>query len=252
MFGIGFVVARDNALGVARAWQRRLGFFRHPAVKRAPLDALDAVYLPAYLYGAVAHARYLAEIGEDYTEGTGKNRKQRTEYRPLSGVHASYVRDVVVTASRAIPNQELAGVEPFDLTSMQRYSPALVAGWAAEEPSLSPDESLALARGEALTHVAGALPGFMPGDRHRALSHETSLDAERLELALLPLWVLPIRLAPDAPMVRLLVNGQTGKVFARVPISALRVLIAIGVVIALGVGFYWAGVEMGWFEGVGG
>jgi hypothetical protein len=250
MFGIGFAVPRERALELARTWQKRLGFFRHPGVKRARLEAIDAVYLPAYLYGAVASARYRAEIGEDYHEGTGKNRKRRTEYTSLSGAHASYVRDVVVTASRAIDNSELAAVEPFDLRVLQRFSPALVAGWPAETPSRSPDECLALARDEALAQVAAALTRFMPGDRHKNLSHDTRLDAERLELCLLPLWVLPVHPGPSEPLVRLLVNGQTGKAFAKVPISVLRTVIVIMTIVGLGIGVYWAGVEIGWFEGI--
>lgn len=251
MFAIGFTVTKENALVHARRWQKSLGFFRHPGVKRARLDAVDAVYLPAYLYGAVAYARYRVEIGEDYTTGSGKNQRRATEYIALDGMQASYVRDVMVTASRAIDNRELAAVEPFDLTLMQRYSPALVAGWPAEEPSLGQEECLAVARAQAVAQTAASLLAFLPGDRHRELRHETSLDAERLELVLLPLWVLPIHPAPGAPMVRLSINGQTGKAFARVPISPLRVLVVIVALIAVAVGVYWAGVELGWFEGIG-
>jgi hypothetical protein len=252
LFAIGFAVSQDAALELARKWQRRLGLFRHPGVKRARLEAIHAVYLPAYLYGAIANARYHAEIGEDYHEGTGKNRRRRTEYMSLSGAHASYVRDVVVTASRAIDNRELARVEPFDLTTLQRFSPALVSGWPAETPSHTPDECLALARGEALSQITAALTQFMPGDRHRNLSHETQLDAERLELCLLPLWVLPVHPGPGQPLVRLLINGQSGKAFAHVPLSALRIAICVGALVLLGGVFvYWFGVAIGVFEGIG-
>ena len=40
------------------AWQKSLGFFRHPCVRKAKLEAFRGVYLPAVLYCAVARTRY--------------------------------------------------------------------------------------------------------------------------------------------------------------------------------------------------
>lgn len=235
-FALGFVVTRDRARDHARDWARSLGFFKPSALRNAALDDLRGVYLPAYLYSAAARSRWSAQIGENYTEietytvtnarGERETRTRtvtRTEYWTLRGNHVTFVSDVLVTASKAMPNDELEHIEPFDLRLLRRYEPALVSGWIAEDPSLTPAQCFELARDEAVTRVGAALADFMPGDSYQGLRYETSFEQESIDLALVPVWVLAVRYAPDKPPLRVSVNGQTGRVFGHAPTDWGRV-----------------------------
>jgi len=239
-FTMGFVFEAPRASELVRRWARAQGFFREPGVRLAKVEDLRGVYLPAYLYSAVARSRYSALIGEDYTEtetytttdAQGKTETRtrtvtRTEHRPLQGEHAAYVADVLVTASRALGNAELEAVEPFDLRAIRRYDPALVVGWIAEDPSMTAAECYELARREAVEKVGASLHGFMPGDSHRDLVHQTWLEQESLDLVLVPVWVLALRYREDRGLLRVLVNGQTGRVAGAVPWSRLRIALAV-------------------------
>jgi DNA-directed RNA polymerase subunit RPC12/RpoP len=182
-FTLPFTHGTNQAYAAVRAWLGSRGFFRDPRLRNAPIDEMRGVYVPAYLYAAVARADYQAEIGENYTETqtytTVENGKTvtrtrtvtKTEWRSLRGRYAGYVMDVIVTASRGLHNVELEHIEPFDLKLLRRYDPAFFAGWIAEEPTLSLAECYDLARREALGKVAHALAAFMPGDTHRELRH---------------------------------------------------------------------------------
>lgn len=245
IFAIGFVLPQQRALEVARRWIRR-PFFAPSAFRRAVPSEIRGLYLPAYLYSAAAFSEWAAQIGEHYTvtetytttdaQGhtvTATRTRTETEWRPLSGKHAVYVSDRVVTASRGIGNDELEAIEPFDLRALRRYSPEIISGWPAEEPSLSDAKCVELARGEAVAQVGAELGPFMPGDTQRQLRYRTGVEREDLSLTLLPIWVLPVRYAPDKPLVRLLVNGQTGKLYGKAPLSKLKVALAVVVVVAL-------------------
>lgn len=244
-FVVGFVVTPERALELARAWLKR-PLFAPGAFRRAAPHEITGLYAPAYLYSASAHASYAASIGEDYTvtetytttdsQGrtvTRTRSRVETEWRELRGELALYVNDCVVTASRGIPNHELEGIEPYDLRALRRYRADVVSGWAAEEPSLTGGECVALARQEAGAAVGARLERFLPGDSHRDVTWRTGMAHEDLALTLLPIWVLPVRYAPDKPLVRLLVNGQTGKIYGKAPVSVLRVIVAV--LLALGV-----------------
>ena len=54
---------------------------------------------------------------------------------------------------------------------------------------------------------------------------------------MLPVWVLAIRYAKDKPLVRLVINGQTGKLWGRSPLSwpkiVASILFAIAVIVAI-------------------
>ena len=248
-FALGFALTHQAAGERVKQWLRT----RHPwsdsRLKRASVQDVRGVYVPAYLYSALALSEYSASIGEDYTETetyrTTENGKTvtktrtvtKTEWRPLRGEHTEYVPDVLVTASRGLSNEELEELEPFDLRALARYEPALVAGWVAEEPSLSREECLRLAREETLARVKQRLEAFMPGDSHQNLQHQTRVEEESLEVCLVPVWVLAARYAPDKPPLRVVVNGQSGEVHGEVPVSLVKVLLTVGVLV-LGVVLY--------------
>lgn len=255
-FALGFTVPPERALEVARRWVRR-PLFAPQAFRKAKVDDIRGVYVPTYLYSAVARSGYSASIGENYTvtetytttDSKGRTvtrtrTKTKTEWRSLSGHHAVYVSDHVVTASRGLPNEELEAIEPFDLRALRRYGPKLVSGWIAEEPSYAPAECIQLARREAMAGIGRELHGFMPGDKHRNLQYSTEFDGEDLELTLLPVWVLPVRYDEEKPVVRLLVNGQTGKIFGKAPTSWLKVTLAVLLAIAVFAGAFIAFREL--------
>jgi hypothetical protein len=143
------------------------------------------------------------------------------------------VHERVVTASRGIPNAELEAIEPFDLRALHRYTPKVISGWLAEEPSLRQADCAELARREAVESVSQMLGPFMPGDRHRDLQFQVRLEQEHLALALLPVWVLAVRYREDKPPVRLLVNGQTGQIHGKAPVSALKITALVLLVLSL-------------------
>lgn len=244
-FALGFVVVPEKALAIAQKWVRR-PLFAPRAFLKAKVSEIRGIYLPAYLYTAAVRSSYSASIGENYqetqtyttTDSKGRTVTRtrtvtKTEWRSLTGYHAVYVADFVVTASRGLPNEELEAIEPFDLRALKRYTPKIVSGWVAEEPSIGAHECFQMARQEAQAGVAKMLSTFMPGDTHRNLQFQSSFDQEDLELTLLPVWVLPVRYRDDKPPVRLLVNGQTGKIHGKAPKSWVKITLFVLTILAL-------------------
>ncbi len=233
VYALGFVIGRDRARELCLAWIKSRGLFTPKSFKTAPPERGRGLYSPAYLFCAVAHSEYTCQIGENYTETytttDSKGRvvvrtRTRTEHRSLAGRSASYVRDVLVTASAGISNKLLEQVEPFDLRALLRYTPALLSGWIAEEASVAREECRALARTESLEKIGQRLSRMMPGDSHSDLRYSTRLEDEVTDLLLLPIWVFAVKHETDAEPVQILVNGQTGEVAGFVPRSWTRIL----------------------------
>ncbi|HTR49989.1 MAG TPA: hypothetical protein VMJ10_04720, partial [Kofleriaceae bacterium] len=227
-------------------WLGSRSWFADSAIRRATVEDLRGVYVPAYLYSAVAHTSYTAQIGEHYTEtetytttdSSGNPRTEtrtvtRTEHRPLAGTHVGYVTDVVVSASVGLANDELQRIEPFDLRQMRRFQPALVAGWIAEEFSRPLDECQRASHTEALDLLGAKLREFMPGDNYSDLAWRTNVAWESMEPILVPAWVLALRYRPSKPALRVVINGQTGKIAGRAPLSWWKIALAIAVLGAI-------------------
>ena len=248
-FVVGFVVDQESAAAAVRDWIRSRGLFARSDFKNAAAECTRGVYLPAYLYGAIADTQYSAEIGENYTETetyttTDKDGKTvtrtrtvtKTEWRSLRGMHSCYVLDVIVSASKGVSNDALEAVEPFDLRALRRYEPSFISGWLAEDPSQSQEVCFGLAHDESVDQVGRQLPDFMPGDRHTDLKYSVRLRDEVIDFVLLPVWSFAVRYHEEKPPVQLLVNGQTGRVGGRVPISVIKVTTAVlaGVAVVAG------------------
>jgi hypothetical protein len=255
-----FVLTFTGDAAVARrALDRWLGsrnLFADSALRSAKVEDLRGVYVPAYLYSAVANTAYTAQIGENYTEtetytvtdSEGKTRTEsrtvtRTEYRPLAGQHVGYVTDVVVSASAGLTNDELERVEPYDLKQLRRFTPSLVSGWLTEEYARAPDECERSSRGEAVERIGLALRRFMPGDSFSDLTWKTAVSWESLDPILVPVWVFAVRYRKDKQPLRIIINGQTSKIAGRVPLSAWKITIAVLVLCAViaGVILLWMG-----------
>lgn len=244
-----FVVTFVGDAEVARrAFDRWLGgrsMFADSALRNAKVEDLKGIYVPSYLYSAVASTEYTAQIGENYTEtqtytttvnGKSVTRTRtvtRTEYRPLAGRHVSYVNDVLVSASAGLANVELERVEPFDFRQMRHFTPALISGWIAEEFGRSLGECETTSRDEAVEVVGGKLKRFMPGDSFRDLAWKTTVSWESLDPILVPVWVFAVRYRDDKDPLRVVINGQTGKVSGKVPMAIWKILLAIGLALAV-------------------
>jgi DNA-directed RNA polymerase subunit RPC12/RpoP len=249
-FVVGFVVDHERAASAVRDWINSSSIFARSDFKQAAPELTRGVYLPAYLYGAVADSNYSARIGENYTEietytttdskGNTVTRTRtvtKTEYRSLSGQHSTYIVDVVVTASAGVTNDALEAIEPFDLRALRRYDPSFISGWLAEDPSRSKDDCFQLSHDESVEKVGHMLHDFMPGESHRDLQFESHLSQEVIDLVLLPVWSFAVRYAENQPPVQILVNGQTGRVGGKVPISAIKVTVAVLLGVAVVGGF---------------
>jgi len=240
----GFVVAFTGDAATARrqldAWLGSRSWFADPRIKRARVEQLRGIYVPAYLYSAVADTDYTASIGEHYTQTETRETKDadghtqtetrsvtRTEYRPLAGHHVGYVTDVLVSASAGLAQAELRAVEPYDLRLLRRYTPAVVTGWITEEFSRDPDDGRRISRAGAIDEVGLRLRRFMPGDSHSDLTWRTSVRWESLEPILVPIWVLAVRYRDDRSALRVVINGQTGAIAGKVPLTAWKVALAI-------------------------
>lgn len=234
--------AGDAAWARARLdrWIGRRMIVADPALAKARIEDLRGVYLPAFLYSAVARTDYTASIGEHYketetytkthddgTKTTETRQVTRTEYRPLAGEHLGYITDVVCSASTGLDHPTFARLEPFDLRQLRRYSPALVSGFIQEEFSREAEECVRVVRDTAIDGVGDELRAFMPGDSHADLHWSTRVEWESLEPVLVPVWVFAVRYRGDRPPLRVVVNGQTGAISGKVPLAWWKILLLV-------------------------
>jgi hypothetical protein len=213
---------------------------------------LRGVLVPFWVYEGVVRSEYRAKIGlhwyrsETYTDAEGKQQTRRvreTEWRRLRGTAARQIEDHVVSASLGLPEPEANALAPFDLGWVTSYDPRLLSGFEAELPTVAELDADQTALAELREAEAERIRlELLPGDVNRLdrISSEVELASRRL--VLLPVWI-SVQRHGDA-VLRLLVNGQTGRVIGRVPVSKAKIaalVLLVALVIAAFVLFAWLG-----------
>jgi hypothetical protein len=214
------------------------------SARRGTLDArlVEGVLVPFYAYDATCRSRYETRVGiywyetKTVTGPDGKREQEverHTEWFPLKGTAVSQLRDHLVSASVGLQATEVAALGPFDLGRARPFDARLLAGWPAELPSRSRDQTDRDAaeqlRARELRRVSHEQ---LPGDTHRDTRVSCQVELCEAELVLLPVWVAALRYGGSTH--RLLVNGQTGRCHGTAPVSRwkLGVAIALAVIVA--------------------
>jgi hypothetical protein len=226
---------------------------------------LRGMLVPFWVYEGVVRSEYRAKIGlhwhrtEKYKDQKGERRTRQvreTEWFRLRGSAARQVEDHVVSASVGLPEHEAVSLAPFDLGWVTSYDPRLLSGFEAELPTIEDSEAERTAVDELrAAEAARILRELLPGDVNHVDAIESRIEVASRRLVLLPVWVATHR--HGDVVLRLLVNGQTGKVIGRVPVSKAKVaalvlalLFLAGLIAAL---VWWSsGTSWTWISWMGG
>lgn len=247
---VPFAVDAEAARARFGAWLGSLWFRPSNLKQLAQVREITGVYVPYWAFDAAVHSDWSALAGyyyyvtESYTARDEKGRSVRRQrsvrkvrWRPASGSRDDVYDDVLVCASKGLPADLTAKLEPFDTQRLVPYAPSYLAGWKAEEYSvdLNAGWERAVARIEASQR--DRCSGDVPGDTQTALRVSHRFAEERFKHLLLPIWIATYRYG-DQPY-RFLVNGQTGEVTGHAPLSVIKVvLFGIAALAVLLVVFY--------------
>ncbi|MFQ6012972.1 MAG: primosomal protein N' (replication factor Y) - superfamily II helicase [Thermoplasmata archaeon] len=219
------------------AWWRRL-ISPGSLKKTAVITKLTGVYTPFYTFDAQAESDWSGWRGDYYyvTVGSGKNarRERRTRWTYGSDHHSRFYDDILVYASRGLPEETLRKAMPYHLSRMVPYKTEFLAGFAAEEYTSDPESLWGSARDTMKSEEWRACRRELGGDTYRNLQVHTVLQDPTWKHILLPLYVASY--VHGDRHYHFLVNGQTGEVKGSAPISWAKVGGIVGIAIAAAVG----------------
>jgi len=242
-----------NAEERFRKWLSGEGFWGRLWVKlfrpgaltsRASVAELHGIYVPFWTYDTHSQSNWTAQAGyyyyvtESYRDSQGKTqtrqvRKIRWVWK--SGNRRDHFDDWLVCASRQYYSGELQRlmkeIEPFPTKAMVPFDSKYLAGFRAERYSIDLKAGWDVALGGIRSELFTRCGRDVPGDTHRYLEVRSSFWGQSFKHVLLPVFVLSYRF--ENKPFNVLVNGSTGEVRGKSPISKIKVAIFIAVIVAL-------------------
>jgi len=230
-----FEIPMDKAGGLFSKWLKSKIFTPSAAKKQAKPDAFKGVYLPYWTFDSMTTSSFTGQAGYDRQVKRGDNYVTETTWRHVSGVYQEFIDDQLVVASKRHADSGVKKAEPFDFSRMVPYRPELVAGFIAERYSVGLQEGWTNAqemiRNRLRSNIEGYIRQHWNANRAGSVQFSTQFDKITYKYLLIPVWISSF--IYKGKNYQFVVNGQTGKVGGKVPVSPLRVTIAILIAIAI-------------------
>jgi DNA-directed RNA polymerase subunit RPC12/RpoP len=244
---VPFVLTEPEARKAMIGWMGSLWFAPGTLLEYARKGrALNGVYVPFWTFDADTASRYTGERGEYYYETrsvqirvngrmeTRQEQVRRTRWYSTSGRVSRDFDDMLVMASRSLPERLGNELTPWDLGALTPYSPEFLAGFQAEGYTVTLADGHAEARGRMADVIQSDVRQDIGGDEQRVHSVDTDWSDESFKHILLPVWMAAYKY--NGKSYRFLVNGQTGEVQGERPWSIWKIasLVIIVAVLILG------------------
>ncbi|MDO4479359.1 MAG: hypothetical protein Q4B73_10080 [Lachnospiraceae bacterium] len=191
------------------------------------IKKIKGMYIPFWLYSFKGHGAL---------DITGRNLRvwrsgkyeytETTTYEVSEGVEASFEK-IPVDALKGMDNDMMDSIEPFDMTQLQRFNPAYLAGFYTQrwDDGALENENRAKSRAKAsLTQEAIGRAGHFDSTSIRSESYKWTDD--KTESAMMPVWMMYTEYKGKNYIFGM--NGQTGKLMGKIPKSLGR-LFGIGI-----------------------
>jgi hypothetical protein len=242
---LAFKVSENQVRDSIRAWYRSRWFAPNRLKAAALTDTVRGVYLPYWTFDAQGHADWTAESGyhyyvtESYQDSNGHTQTrqvQHTRWEPSAGAVDHFFDDELVCASVGVNEQLLRQIEPFPTKELIAYNPGYLAGWVVEQYQIDLIAAAQRSRERMDAQLRNQCAAAVPGDTYRNLQVSPSYANQTFKHILVPVWLLTFNYGSRS--FQATVNGYTGQIAGKYPVSWVKIFLLILVVLALaGLGY---------------
>ncbi|MCC6425203.1 MAG: hypothetical protein IT435_00145 [Phycisphaerales bacterium] len=233
-----FAIDRRGAADRVRAWIKSLWFAPTRIKRFADIEGvIKGIYYPAWTYDCGTVTNYTGFRGDYYyvtvsytAYENGKavqrtRRERRTRWTPASGVVDNEFDDLLVLASRSLPDAYSRKLEPWDLKALSSYADDYLSGFMAESYQIDLPQGFNIAKGIMAPIIDSTICSDIGGDEQRISSKRVKYHDITFKHILLPIWIGAYRFREK--LFRVLVNARTGEVQGERPYSWIKITLAI-------------------------
>ena len=225
-----FTITKETAVENFKKWLKKQLFAPRKAKKTASPKAFKGAYLPYWTFDTNTSSEFTARAGYDSTERDRDGKTTTTTtWRRVNGEYYEFIDDETVMASKRHEESGVKKCEPFQLSKVIPYNPKVLAGFVAERYSIGLEDGWNIAQKQIHDKLDRNIRDYVKHhwscDRVDRLKFNTHFADITYKYILVPVWISSFQYKDK--IYQFAVNGQTGKVGGKTPISVFRVIIAI-------------------------
>jgi len=242
---IPFKISRQKAENAFLKWAGGGKWTPFGFVSKENVKKLTGLYVPFWLFNIKAHID---------VEGTAEDvsysgDKQITSHYEIKRVGDVEWKNIPLDGETRIDDKLMEAIEPFNFANMIPYDYDYIPGFYADRYD---QDAQALAKRATDRGIAGMDQVIKKSigkkyDRHRITKNRSTITSMAANYALLPVWFMSYKYHNQ--MYYFAMNGQTGEVAGKVPVSKVKktafffIVLAIAAVIArFALGIFMRGI----------
>jgi hypothetical protein len=231
---VPFEISQQKASELFKNWLKGKFFAPGAAKKSCEAKSFNGVYLPFWTYDSQTTSPYNVRLGYRHERTNSKGETETYyEYKEFSGIYEKFVDDEVVYASKRTDNPYINSVKQFDFSKLRSYSPEFIAGFMAERYTLGLDDGWQVAKDQIRTTLRSEIGSLEKKKQHadtvEKVNFNTDFAKVTFKYVLAPIWISNYTF--NGQVYNFVVNGQTGKVAGKAPVSIPKVIATILLII---------------------
>lgn len=239
-----FMITIQGAIERAKKWAKSKLFAPRKFKNNLKEENVRGIYQPSFTFDSQTYSFYTARIGKRHTRvvGSGKNRRTETYivWRTVSGDYSEFFNDVLINADTGFSQTILNKISPFQESTIKEYSSEYLTGFVAKRSDREIGNCWEDAKGVIDVMLKRHILSQYDHDVVDYFNISTTHENVTYKYVLLPIYLLNFRFRKKLYTIH--VNGNSGVVHGKTPVSIpkvlLTVLLALAVICGIGYLFY--------------
>ncbi|MBB6447427.1 TFIIB-type zinc ribbon-containing protein [Bacillus benzoevorans] len=220
---IPFTISKEEAIKAFKKWCRKglltpKGFMNADRIK-----SITGMYVPFWLFDLNSKVQVNAECTKVRTYTSGEYIYTETKYyEAFRDIDLNYVK-IPVDASEKMNDELMDKLEPYPYEQLKDFKTPYLAGYMAEKYNYTGDDLLPRAKEKISEYIESYISSTLSG-YHSVHYHHKNIDTRNVknDYVLLPVWMVSYDYNQSEHIFAM--NGQTGKVVGKPPISTGKVI----------------------------
>jgi hypothetical protein len=238
---IPYKVTKESAVELFSKWIRSKLFAPGECRKKAKAENVNSVFSPTWSFTASTRSSYNGTLGKNYTvtytdsQGRTQTRTEIRWFRVSGQISADYT-DVFIPSGKLIPDKMAKKLEPYPVKEAVNYKQEYLAGKAAEHYSRDINTCFNEFGKYVYSDLCQRIRRKYHADHVGKMDINTTYNSKYFNYLLLPNHIA--NFTYKKKLYNFYVNGATGKVVGKYPLSPVKIGFTIAAIAAAIVGLY--------------
>lgn len=217
-----FKLGKKEVQEKIRARYAKSAFIPADFLSDAKLSEIEGMYIPFFLYDFDCHYDIKATGSKIRTWRSGNYEYTETSLYQVERDATIDFEKLPVDASIAMPDEAMDLIEPYDYKALEDFQTKYMSGFFAEKYNMDATELGPRAKDKAKADAKAIMNKTITG--YSTITNRTdnvTMDEKKADYALLPVWCYYYKYKGKDYLFKM--NGQTGKIVGKPPVSWARV-----------------------------